>query len=201
MPPATINRFGNVFVTALLAALLSSCAKAKYESPEYKVVESSGAFEIRAYPSLTLASTPMSNRGADGSFMKLFRFISGKNDRAEKISMTTPVLMTGTESGTMSFVVPKAVAQRGAPLPSNPDVTVNTMPAATYAAYRFSGSGKPAPSEAASKKLLAWAASKDLCVTGTPLFAYYNPPWTPGFLRRNEVLVRVTPYPKGPPAH
>jgi len=198
--PVTFIPLRNVIVTTLLATLLSSCAKARYETPDYRVISSAGAFEIRDYPSLTLVSTPMNRRGEDGSFMKLFRFISGKNDRAEKISMTTPVLMTGTESGTMSFVVPKAVAQRGAPLPSNPDVTVNTMPAATYAAYRFSGSGKPAQSEAAAKKLLAWTSSKNLHVMGTPVFAYYNPPWTPGFLRRNEVLVKVAPAPKGPPA-
>ncbi len=190
---ATITRFRNAFVTALLAAILPACAKAKYETPDYRVINSEGAFEIREYPSLTLVSTPMSRRGEDGSFMKLFRFISGKNDRSEKISMTTPVLMTGSESGTMSFVVPRVVAERGAPAPSSPDVTVSTVPSATYAAYRFSGSGKPAPSEAAAKKLLAWATSRHLHVTGTPLFAYYNPPWTPWFLRRNEVLVKVAP--------
>lgn len=191
MSSVTISRLKNALVTALLAALFPACAKAKYETPDYRVISSEGAFEIREYPPLTIVSTPMTRRGEDGSFMKLFRFISGKNDRSEKISMTTPVLMTGTESGTMSFVVPKAVAEKGAPTPSNPDVAVSTIPAATYAAYRFSGSGKSAPSEAAAKKLLTWAASRNLSVKGTPVFAYYNPPWTPWFLRRNEVLVKI----------
>ena len=177
----------------LLLALLPVSLMASYESPDYKTVSSEGSFEIRDYPSLTLASTPMQKRGEDGSFMKLFRFIEGRNDRSEKISMTTPVLMTGPQSGTMSFVVPKAVAEKGAPAPSNPDVTIQTVPAARYAAYRFSGSGNPAASEAAAKKLLGWADSKNLSVSGTPLFAYYNPPWTPWFMRRNEVLIRITP--------
>ena len=177
----------------LLATLLPSCARAKYESPAYTVVQKDGPFEIRDYPELTLVSTPMQKRGADGSFMKLFHFIQGRNDRSEKISMTTPVLMTGTEAGTMSFVIPKEVAQRGAPAPSNPDLTASTKPAGRYAAYRFSGSSKPAPSEAAALKLQAWTAAQQLAVEGTPVFAYYNSPWTPGFLRRNEVLIRLAP--------
>ena len=177
----------------LLATLLPSCAKGTYESPAYTVVQKDGSFEIRDYPELTLVSTPMQKRGEDGSFMKLFRFIQGRNDRSEKISMTTPVLMTGTEAGTMSFVIPKEVAKRGAPAPSNPDLTVSIKPAGRYAVYRFSGSSKPAPSEAAALKLQAWTAAHQLTVEGTPLFAYYNPPWTPGFLRRNEVLISLTP--------
>lgn len=181
---------------ALLLSLLPGCSnsnsKSKYETPDYQVVEKDGAFEIRDYPALTIVSTPMQKRGEDGSFMRLFRFISGRNDHSQKISMTTPVLMTGTVSGTMSFIVPKDVAEHGVPAPSSPDVTVSTKPAARYAVYRFSGPSKPVPSEAASKKLLAWATSKNLPVSGSPIYAYYNPPWTPGFMRRNEVLIHLS---------
>ena len=188
------NRFSPLLLMiTLLLSLLPGCSNSKYETPDYKIVEKDGSFEIRDYPELTLVSTQMQKRGEDGSFMKLFRFISGRNEHSQKISMTTPVLMTGTESGTMSFIVPKTVADQGVPTPSNPDVTVSKKPAGRYAAYQFSGPSKPAPSEAAAKKLLAWALSKNLPTTGTPIFAYYNPPWTPGFMRRNEVLVRLMP--------
>ena len=190
-----------LMMIALLSSLFAGCGKSKYESPDYKVVEKEGSFEIRDYPELTLVSTPMQKRGEEGSFMKLFRFISGRNDRSQKISMTTPVLMTGTESGVMSFIVPKNVAQQGVPMPSNPDVTISTKQPARYAVYSFSGPSKPEPSEAASKKLLAWAAAKNLPATGSPTFAYYNPPWTPGFMRRNEVLLRLDPLSPKAPAH
>jgi len=105
--------------------------------------------------------------------------------------MTTPVLMTGAVSGTMSFIVPKVVAEHGVPTPLNPDVTVSTHPASRYAAYRFSGPSKPEPSEAAAQKLLAWVELHKLPSARTPIFAYYNPPWTPGFMRRNEVLLHL----------
>ena len=174
-----------------LQALLPASARAAYETPDYRIVCADGAFEIRDYPSLTVVSAPMTHRGSDGAFMKLFRFIEGRNDRSEKIAMTTPVLMTGTESGTMSFVVPRAVAEHGVPSPSNPDLTVTTKPAARFAAYRYSGSTKPAAAEAAAKKLLGWVSGKGLKAEGAPIFAYYDPPWTLWFLRRNEVLVRL----------
>ena len=164
-------------MTTLFASLLTACTGGKYESPNYCVVSSDGAFEIRDYPQLTLVSTPMQHRGEDGSFMKLFRFIQGRNDRA----------------GTMSFVLPQAVAQHGVPTPSNSDVTLSTIPPTRYAAYRFSGSNNPASSEVAAKKLVAWVKSHHVEMLGSPLFAYYNPPWTPGFLRRNEVLIRTAP--------
>jgi len=186
---------------AMLSSLFAGCGKSKYESPDYKVVEKEGSFEIRDYPELTLVSTPMQKRGEDGSFMRLFRFISGRNDRSQKISMTTPVLMTGTESGVMSFIVPKNVAQQGVPMPSNPDVMISTKPPARYAVCCFSGPSKPEPSEAASKKLLAWAVAKNLPATGSPIYAYYNPPWTPGFMRRNEVLLRLDHLSAKTPAH
>jgi effector-binding domain-containing protein len=184
-------RFPLLMMFSLLSSILPACAK--YESPDYTVERKDGSFEIRTYPSLTVVSTPMQHRGGDGSFMKLFRYISGRNEQAQKISMTTPVLMTGTESGTMSFVVPKEVARKGAPIPSNPEVTLHELPATRYAAYRFSGSSRPGSSEKAAAKLLDWVHGQHLHAEGSPLFAYYNPPWTPGFMRRNEVLIRLVP--------
>ena len=174
---------------------LSGCAGSKYETPDYKLVSSEGVFEIRDYPFLTLVTAPMPQRGADGAFMKLFRFISGKNDRSEKIAMTTPVLMSGAESGTMAFILPKSVADHWAPTPSNPDLSVATKAPARYAVIRYKGSVSPDHSFREASKLEAWVAAKGLHPSGPPVFAYYNPPWTPGFMRRNEVLI---PIPAGP---
>lgn len=176
----------------VLAILLTSSLMASNESPAYKVASTDGAYEIREYPALTLVSTPMYKRGADGSFMRLFGFISGRNARSEKISMTTPVLMTGADSGVMSFIVPKDVATKGAPEPTNPEVKLSVIPPTCYAVYRFSGSASPSRSKIAARRLLDWTSSHHLETEGTPLFAYYNPPWTPWFMRRNEVFVKLS---------
>lgn len=179
----------------ILAILLPISLMAAYESPDYKVVSSEGPYEIRDYPSLTLASTPMQQSAEDGSFMRLFGFISGRNARGEKIPMTTPVLKTGEESGTMSFIVPRDVAAKGAPVPANPEVSLRTLPMSRYAVYRYSGSVNPTRERAAAAKLHEWTVFRHLETEGTPLFAYYNPPWTPWFIRRNEVMIRLATRP------
>lgn len=178
---------------ALITSLLASCKPTRYESPEYRVERSDGAFEIRHYPTSTLLTTPMNGQGRDGSFMRLFRFISGRNDRSEKIPMTIPVFMDGATSGTMSFVAPRGVVLRGVPKPADPSVVVTAMPEGNYASYRFSGRAHRADLELAASKLSAWLRANGLSDPGSPIFALYNPPWTPGFMRRNEVLIRIAP--------
>ena len=172
-----------------LASILPGRLLAGYESPEYTVVLREGPFEIRDYPEMTLVSTAMTRRGEDGAFMKLFRFIRGRNERSEAIAMTTPVMMSGAATGTMSFILPREVAAKGAPVPLNPDVTLTVHPAARYAVCRFRGSTSLSRGQEAAAKLRLWAEGRKLAVSGEPLFAYYNPPWTPGFLRRNEVMI------------
>ncbi len=182
---------------ALLALVfLAGCklTRAGYESAGYKVVRRSGAFEIRDYPALTLVSTPMSATRPtdDGSFMRLFRYIGGANEAESKIAMTTPVFsdQVGTNRQ-MSFVVPKKVAASGAPKAKREDIAVQTRPAGRFAAYRFSGSWGTERAESARQKLAEWLAAEKLQPIGEPQVANYDPPFTPAFLRRNEVMVRV----------
>ncbi len=187
-----------LLITLLIAIPLSFGAykysRAGYESAPYEVVSSDGDFEIRDYPSIVLASTPMDRPDPEESsaFMRLFGYITGSNESGEKISMTTPVFMTGSgDEGRMSFVLPQAVAERGAPEATNTEVKIETMNGGRFAAYRFSGSWNLARFEAAKEKLLAWVAQQGLEPAGEPQTANYDPPFTPPMLRRNEVLVRL----------
>jgi hypothetical protein len=182
---------------ALLALVfLAGCklTRAGYESADYKVVRRSGAFEIRDYPALTLVSTPMTAQRStdDESFMKLFRYIGGANEAESRIAMTTPVF--SDQDGTnrqMSFVVPKKVAAAGAPKAKRDDIAVQTRPAGRFAAYRFSGSWGAERAASARQKLADWIAAEKLQPIGDPQMANYDPPFTPAFLRRNEVMMRV----------
>ncbi len=67
-------------------------ARSAYESAEYTVLESDSPFETREYPDLMMATTNMQfeSQGDDGSFMRLFRYISGGNEREQKVAMTIP---------------------------------------------------------------------------------------------------------------
>lgn len=179
--------------------MLAGCAwlytnsRAGTETPAYKTTKSDGAFELREYPNLKLAKTSMTS-DMDGSFMRLFGYISGKNDRDEKIAMTTPVLIDrSVNAGSMSFIVPQSVEAKGAPAPKTNAVTVETWKGGTFAAHRFNGSARGKNESAAMQKLREWCSAQKLATEGDPTFAYYDPPWTPGFLRRSEVLIRVKP--------
>jgi DNA gyrase inhibitor GyrI len=165
------------------------------ETPEYKVLKKEGGFEIREYPSVVVVSTPM--EGPDPSkgtsFKRLFRYISGENQAKQKISMTTPVFTSQEKLGRqMSFVVPKDIVEKGAPEARSKVVRIDTMVAGKFAVYRFSGSWDAKRFEDAKLKLTNWVLVKQLSPTEEPMVANYDPPFTPSFLKRNEVLVRLS---------
>ena len=180
-------------LVALAGLLSAGCAavRAGYESAPYQVVRRDGKFELRDYPALVVAETPM--RGADNSFMRLFHFISGENAAKQKISMTTPVFMseTGSTNATMAFVMPAKAGTNGIPQPTEPGVTLRQIPAGQFAVLRFSGGRSERNATNAVARPTAWLAQAKMTPTGQPVFGYFDPPWTPSFLRRNEVMFRV----------
>lgn len=169
------------------AGMLTVSAMAT-EVPDYKVLVTDGKFEVRDYPALTLVRTA----AGEGDFMRLFGYISGGNEADEKIAMTAPVLMKdeGGESG-MSFIVPRDVAAGKVPAPKDAAVTMDDLPAGHFAVYRYSGGRNQSNEQEALGKLRAWVEGRQLQVEGEPIFGYYDPPWIPTFLRRNEVMLRV----------
>ncbi len=183
----------------------SVTARAGYESAAYDVIEADGNIEIREYPDLILASTESNfeARGNDGSFMRLFGYISGKNESSQKIEMTTPVFMeTGSveSKGKMGFVLPAKVAEAGPPAPSASNVTILKRAGGRFAVVRFSGVMDANKAEVNEAKLRTWLKARGLQTEGTAERAGYDSPFTPGPLRRNEVLIRLKPAVVVPPA-
>lgn len=180
--------------SALLVAAGCGTVRAGYESAPFKVVRVEGKFEVRDYPALTVVETPMKSEhsGADGSFSRLFRYISGGNEARQKIAMTTPVFMSANETnGTMAFVMPAKMNTGEVPKPSDGTVRVRQMAAGRFAVLRFSG-GHTAANEAQSlERLRNWMKSARLKEISAPAYGYFDPPWTPAFLRRNEVMIRT----------
>ncbi len=184
---------GLVAITALVTA---GCAFTRfgYESPAYTASNQSKDFEVRDYDSMTIVSTPMAaiDEKSSESFMRLFRYISKDNETSQKISMTTPVLMTMDEGkNRMSFVVPKDIVAKGVPKPKSPEIKIENFPAGRYATYRFSGSWDQKRAKEAEMKLREWVKTQNLKVSGAALLAGYDPPFTPKVMRRNEVLLRI----------
>lgn len=195
----TISIVAGLGMLAGLIAVGCGTVRAGYESAPYQVVRASGKFEVRDYPTLTVVETPMARggNGSDGSFNRLFRFITGGNEAKEKIAMTTPVFMSsGDTQATMAFVMPAEMKADEVPKPSDSSVTVRELAAGRFAVLRFSG-GRQAKTEAESvERLRAWMKQEGLEELSPPIYGYFDPPWTPGFLRRNEVMLRTETAPQ-----
>ena len=182
----------SVLALGFLISKLVGTSRAATETPDYKVVRTDGKFEIRDYPALSLATTPMEGGGMNGGFGRLFRFITGNNAASEKIEMTTPVLInTSGSQRTMSFIMSGKAVEKGLPKPSGESVSLGRVEAARFAVLRFGGGRTDENEKEAVEKLTAWLAAQKLEGKGEPVFAYYDPPWTPLFMRRNEVMIRL----------
>ena len=181
---------GGIFL-AIPAVWLIRNSRAATKTAPYTTVRSDGAFELRDYPELTLATTPMDDEKGSGAFGRLFGFITGKNAKEEQIPMTTPVFIDpASGKQTMSFVLPPSVVNKGAPEPSG-DVHLHKMEPARYAVLRFKGSANAKNQQTPAEKLRAWLGKQNVAAESEPIFAYFDPPWTPVFLRRNEVMLKV----------
>ena len=187
---------GFVIVAAFTFFGWKLTARGAYESAKYTVITSETSFEIREYPDLMVATTDTQLRrsGGDGSFMRLFQYISGANDREEKIAMTTPVFMASEANdaqGQMGFVIPNAVAEQRIPEPSSKSVKIRKRAGGRFAVIRFSGRSNDELMAKSERKLRIWMRDQGLASGDDVEFASYDPPWTPGPLRRNEILIRL----------
>jgi len=177
-----------------LASVGCQATRAGYETAPYRVLQAKGDFEVRDYPVLTIVETQMSQggSGSSDSFQSLFRFITGANDAKQEIPMTTPVFMLSANSdATMAFVMPAKMKAREVPRPSDSLLTVRELPAGRFAVLRFSGGRDGKKEETCAKRLREWLASEGLKELSPPIYGYFDPPWIPAFLRRNEVMIRI----------
>ena len=167
-----------------------------YESSEYTSKKHPSGFEIRKYGAMTVVSTKKSiskkNDEKDSRFMRLFRYIDKSNNKEKKIAMTTPVFMgmKGNE-GEMSFGLPREIAEQGAPLPSSDSLYIARIKSGTFAAMRFKGRSWKENIAAKALQAKIHRAGLNADKNSKPIFAYYASPWISGFLRRNEVLIRI----------
>ena len=91
----------------------------------------------------------------------------------------------------MAFVLPAKLNAAAAPKPADGAVTVRELPGGRFAVLRFSG-GRSAERESETlARLPTWLAAHGLKTSATPVYGYFDPPWTPSSLRRNEVMLRV----------
>ena len=170
------------------------------EQQPYEVLKEYADFELRRYPEHVVAETR--EKGSfegvgNKSFMRLVGYISGRNRQSQKVAMTAPVVQEAEEERAghyvVGFVLPAGLDRQHAPEPTDTAVRLRTVPAQTAAALKFSGRWSRGRYEQHARRLLAALQREDLRVVGPLRFARFDPPWTPWFLRRNEVVAPVAP--------
>jgi hypothetical protein len=167
----------------------------KTEEQKYSLVRKYKDFEIRFYPSATIAtinSNAKTYRDLSGpGFQKLAGYIFGGNETNTKISMTTPVQMDINDSvSTMSFVMPSAYTKENLPKPNDPKVEIKNTSDEYVAAIRFGGYASDEDLKFYSEKLQNLLKENGIASFGNYRFLGYNPPFQ--FIgRRNEIIVAV----------
>lgn len=172
------------------------------ETIRYDVVRSLDEVEIRQYPSYILAT--VSGLTDNEAFGILFDYISGNNrsrkripmtapvmsavEKGEKIAMATPVISGG---GGFSFVLPQSYEMDTVPAPVDGRVMITLVPPRRVAVIRFKGRATNANVQQKVSRTLAVLKENGLQVRGEPFLMRYNPPFIPGFLRRNEVGAEI----------
>jgi len=195
-------------VTALI--IMGAIDAMAIEEAKYEVIRRDNNFEIRDYETHILAETVVEGSLEDAgseAFKRLFRYISGDNRSGDKVAMTAPVSqqpmgeeikMTAPvgqrrleESWAVSFMMPGSYTLETLPEPEDPKVTLRQVPARRMAAVRYSGFWSEKGYLRYKVELESWIERMGLTIVGDPIWARYNPPFVPWFLRRNEILIPV----------
>lgn len=210
---------GGVAVLALGAWIVAGLVPvAGIETPAYEVAEEKEGYEIRVYAAHIVAEVTVEgdfdgalNRG----FQKVADYIFGNNtaadgasaeiamtapvqeqatDKGEKIAMTAPVQeasAAGEDAHRVAFVMPSKYTMETLPKPNNDEVQLVEVPEKRYAVIRFSGTMNGDKSAERKAAFLEQVKGDGYTVVGEPLLCQYNPPWTPPFMRRNEIWIEV----------
>lgn len=168
----------------------------------YDVTQTLGRVEVRRYARCVIAEVNVDasfESAGNKGFRQLFAFIGGTNDTGVKVAMTAPVLQevnggrSDGDSYSISFVMPAGSERDSLPSPADGRVVLREVGEHIALASRFSGRWRRSSFDAEVSRLGRVARSHGLVLEGSPRFARYNPPWTPWFMRRNEVIWDVDP--------
>ena len=187
-----------LFLISMFFLTMSTHAMS-YEEPKYKIIKKTDIYEVRRYEQRTVAQAKYDEE--DSGFRILFDYISGKNESATDVAMTIPVAqsteinMTApvTQTDTrgkmvMQFFLPKKYTKETAPRPKDGRIDIIDLPAAYYAVISYSGFASEENFQKHHRKLKNELDESGITVSGPPIRATYNSPFTLPFFRRNEAM-------------
>jgi len=192
----TLNYFFKLITRALIVLLILNINIMANEEPDYTVLKKESEIEIRQYKNFLTASIEIEGNRKEAigkGFRFLFKYISGENKNKESISMTIPVMQksSGNNKWNVSFVVPKKFDIKNAPQPDNVNIQLKNNSDLKVIAITFSGLFSDGNIEENETKLRNYIKEKGIKIEEPAIYAGYNAPWTPWFLKRNEVMFKL----------
>ena len=161
-----------------------------YEESQYDVVYKSEIYEVRHYKDRLVVEVV--SRNDDNSFRKLFKYISGQNNKSQEIKMTVPVTQGERDNGYyMQFYLPSKFRKETIPMPSNQEIKIAKIEEGFFAVINYSGRASEDNFIKHSAILESKLLEDKILIKGTPIKATYNGPFTLPFLRRNEAMFSV----------
>jgi effector-binding domain-containing protein len=179
------------------------------EEANYRLVRTDGNIEIRDYEPSIVAETVVDGEFEDAgnrAFRKLFKYIDGNNvaqeeiamtapvsqARSEKIAMTSPVGQRSAAGGwAVSFMMPAQYTMETIPRPRDESVVIREIPPYRAAAIRYSGFWSEENFRKNLAELESWIETNGFERAGEPVWARYDAPFKPWFMRRNEILIPI----------
>jgi hypothetical protein len=199
----------HIILIAVFTTMMAGNSMA-VEEAKYTVSLKTEALEIRQYEAAIIAEVIVNDsfeKASNVAFRKLFKYISGSNSsrseiamtapvkqerQAEKIAMTAPVGQRAVEQGwAISFMMPASYTMETIPLPVDTSIVLREIPAHHAAAIRYAGTWSENRYKQHLVLLQTWIEQNSLEPTGQPLWARYNAPFIPWFMRRNEILIPI----------
>ena len=180
------------------------------EEPAYEVTKTFDKVELRRYAPYVVAEVVLDATAEEAgnlAFPILAGYIFGKNKGEKKFAMTAPVTQSAAPmrmdmtapvtqaavAGGMrvQFVLPKGVTLATAPEPIDARVQLREVPSANWAVIRYSGTWSNANYLEHLGELQAALQAAGVATQGEPVLARYNAPFTPWFMRRNEIWLAL----------
>jgi len=186
---------GIITAVFIVFQIYTTMSTSKSETQAYKVIQIEKEFEIRHYPSATMALVTSSLKSyrelGNTGFRKLAGYIFGGNKENKKIAMTSPVHMEISDTvSSMSFVMPTSYNKDNLPQPNNSEIKIKVSEPEYVAALQFGGFATTSRIEKHKAQLKKLLEDKGISYYGNFRYLGYNPPFQL-FGRRNEVIVAI----------
>lgn len=200
-----------ILLITLFAGAMTGTIMSNVEHPKYHTVSSIDDIEVREYDSTLIAEVQVEGtrkESISSGFKILADYIFGNNKAEQDIAMTAPVQQQSNEkipmtapvqqqasgnSWKVSFIMPSTYTMKTIPKPNNPKVKLKEVPKKTFIVIKFSGLNSDENIAKHEAELMKHILNNQIETLSEPTYAFYNPPWTLPFMRRNEILIEVNP--------